>query len=201
MANNMNAFFGRARAEKLRLELIGKSKEERQDLIISNLKDALAEHGGTYSIDYCFTKNDGNRTSHFLIFTSKHPAGLKKMTEVMGRKSSGKTEGVPSFSFNPKEKDKENTPTLFQLYDSPIDKLAESLLSDFAGQSLTMKQVYYTHGLSDKENKYVLKNYQDALRKLEEQGKIITNPSVSERQKRDGIVTFGQNVLVTFPEK
>jgi len=200
MTNNMNAFFGKARAEKLREELVEKSIEDRQNLIISSLKEALAEHGGTYSIDYCFTKNDGNRTSHFLIFTSKHPAGLKKMTEVMGRKSSGKTEGVPSFSFNPKEKDKEKIQTLFDLYDSPIDKLADSLLNDFAGQNLTVKQIYYTHGLTGRENKYVLKNYQDALRKLEEEGKIITKPSANERRKIDRVVTFGQNVLVAFPK-
>lgn len=201
MDNNMNSFFGRQRAEKLRMELIGKSKEERQDLIINNLKDALIEHGGTYSIDYCFTKNDGNRTSHFLIFTSKHPAGFKKMIEVMGRKSSGRTQGVPTFSFNPKDKDKEKIQTLFDLHDSPIDKLSDSLLDKFAGQNLTMKEVYYAHGLRDNEIKYLLENYKDALRKLEEQKKIIAKPPVNERQKREGKVTFGPNVVISFPKK
>lgn len=199
MTANMNAFFGKQRAGKLREELKGKTISERQDLIISNLKDALVQHGGTYSIEYCFKKDDGNRTSHFLIFTTKHPSGFKKMAEIMGRYSSGKTEGVPSFSFDPQEKYKEIAPTLFSLHDSPIDKLAESLRQDFAGQTLTMQEVYYRHGLDNRE-KYILVNYRDALRKLEGQGKIRTNPTAEKRQIRDGIVTFGATVQITFPE-
>src|SRR2546423_1516368 len=127
---NMNTFFGKDRADRLRLNLKGKRPSERQVIIISELKDALNELGGKYTIEYYFKDSSGEKTSHFLIFASKNVKGYDIMKDIMGRESSNIDQGVPSFGFSPLDKDKaldkERAPTLFDLT-SPIEDLAEML--------------------------------------------------------------------------
>jgi hypothetical protein len=59
---------------------------------------------------------------------------------------------------------------------------------------MTMLEIYEQHNLG---KRYVKKNYKEALIKLEQQGKIIVNPTASERAKN----TFGDKVIVSFPPK
>ncbi len=195
LAESINVFFGEARAKKLRTKLNSKSPKEREHLIIVGLKEYLAELGGTYSIEYFFKDEKGKKTSHFLIFVSKHPLGYKIMKEVMARESSNVKDGVANFGYIPKHKIQPNF--LDNLY-SEIDSLAESLLVTFSGQVLSAKEIFHKHNIG---TNYIYANYQEALRKLEEEERITTNPSANERRKINELVTFGENVIVTFPEK
>lgn len=196
LTENMDSLFGEARADFLRKAIDGKTPIERESLIINSLKEALIEHGGTYNIEYFFKDDSGKKTSHFLVFASKNKLGYDKMKDIMARESSKKHQGVSSFGFNPKDKEKE--PNLLDLMYSPIDELAEELTKLFAEKKLSVKEIYYSHHI---DTKYIPKNYRDALRKLEEQGKIIVEPPANKRRKIEGVVTFGENVFVTFPKK
>jgi three-Cys-motif partner protein len=192
--NNMNEFFGKERAERLRAVLPGKKPEERQSLIITEMKAALAELGGKYNIEYYFKDESGKKTSHFLIFASKNPLGYDKMKEVMASESTSADQGVASFGFNPV--DDEKSGKLFDLF-TPIDDLAGMLQADFAGRTLTVKDIYQEHSVG---RGFTFKNYQDALKKLERDGNIITDPP-AERRLRSGKLTLGKNVRVTFLPK
>lgn len=194
LTENMDSLFGKSRTDFLRQTLIGKNPAERESLIVNSLKEALIELGGTYNIEYFFKDDSGKKTSHFLVFASKSKLGYDKMKDVMARESSTKHQGVSSFGFNPKDKDRE--PSLLDLMYFPIDDLAEELIKLFAGKTLTVKEIYYSHHIG---TEFVLKNYQDALRKLEQQGKITANPNSNNRRKVQGVVTFGENVVVSFP--
>lgn len=194
LTENMDSLFGKSRADLLRKTLFGKTPIEREGLIINSLKEALVELGGTYNIEYFFKDDSGKKTSHFLVFASKSRLGYDKMKDVMARESSSKHEGVSNFGFNPK--DKEKPPSLLDLMYSPIDNLAEELMKLFTGRTMSVKEIYYSHHIG---TGFILKNYQDALRKLEEQKQIVTQPPAEKRTKRDGIVTFSENVMVTFP--
>ena len=68
------------------------------------------------------------------------------------------------------------------------------LLDEFAGQTMTMQEIYIQHNIG---RSFIDKNYKDALKNLESQGKITTEPPVNERRKN----TFGDSVKVTFPPK
>jgi hypothetical protein len=70
------------------------------------------------------------------------------------------------------------------------------LLKDFAGRSLSLQTIYEEHCVG---KPYILKNYRDALRKLEHKGKIRTEPPAEHRRKVRGEVTFSEKVKVTFP--
>ncbi|MEO7658426.1 MAG: three-Cys-motif partner protein TcmP [Pyrinomonadaceae bacterium] len=199
MTHNMNKFFGEANAKRLRSEILQKSPEQREKLIIQSVKDALKELGGTYSIEYFFKDANGSKTSHFLIFVSKNILGYDIMKSIMAKESSFKIEGVASFGFNPNDERnralKESAPTLFEMFESPISTLSQKLIEKFCGQTLTLTEIYQNHHLG---TEYILKNYQDALRHLEEQGRINVEPAADKRRKINGIVTFGESVLVTF---
>jgi hypothetical protein len=111
----------------------------------------------------------------------------------MARQSSAADQGVPSFTYSPADR---RFPLLFELT-RPLDDLETMLLKDFAGRSLSLQAIYEEHSVG---KPYILKNYQDALRKLEHAGKIRTEPPAEHRRpKSGGEVTFGEKVTVTFP--
>jgi three-Cys-motif partner protein len=98
---HMDALFGEERAAELRPQLDALNAEERELAIVEAICDALYEMGGRYVLPFRFKRPDGRRTSHHLIFASKHPLGYKIMKGVMASESSGSEQGVPSFEYNP----------------------------------------------------------------------------------------------------
>jgi three-Cys-motif partner protein len=188
----MNSFFGEERADALREELKPMQPEERESTIVKSICQALKDVGGSHVQDFCFKKSSGSRTSHYLIFISKNKRGHSIMKDIMAKKSSIFTQGVPSFEYNP-------APIQLSLFDmGQLDALESMLLDEFAGQTLTMEEIYNQHHVG---KRYISKNYKEALRKLEEQGKIIVHPPARERRKYKGEITFGEEVRVTFPPK
>lgn len=67
---------------------------------------------------------------------------------------------------------------------------------DFAGRSLTTKQIYDEHNIG---KPFIFKNYQNILKKLEADGKMKTEPPADKRRRIRGEVTFAESVKVTFP--
>ena len=192
VVEHMNALFGKKRAENLRDRLDGMEPFEREMTIVNELTLALKELGGEYVLPFCFKNERGVRTSHHLIFVSKHIRGYEIIKEIMAEYSSKKDQGVPSFEYNHAD---ERCPVLFELT-RPLDELTRMLLADFAGRTMRMKEVYEQHHVG---RPYIKKNYKDALSRLEGEGKIVANPPENKRRKRDGKVTFSDNVRVTFP--
>jgi len=191
---HMNSLFGKERADMLREELELKRPHERELIILEALSQALKERGGEYVLPFCFKDDRGTRTSHHLIFVSKHVLGYSIMKNIMANASSSTEQGVPSFKYN---RATEEQPLLFEL-SRPFDELEDMLLDKFAGRTMTMIEVYNQHHIG---TRYIDKNYKDALRKLEQQGKIIASPPASKRSKRQGKITFADSVKVTFPPK
>ncbi|MEQ9622211.1 three-Cys-motif partner protein TcmP [Coleofasciculus chthonoplastes] len=186
--NHINALFGEERASELREKLQLLNPANKEIAIVEEICEALKEMGGEYVLPFRFRHENGNRTSHHLIFVSKHVRGYEIMKEIMAKESSTTEQGVPSFEYNPATKFQ---PLLFEL-SRPLDELTDMLLDEFAGQTMTMIEVYQRHHIG---KRYIKKNYKDALLKLEVQGKIRAEPS--KRKKN----TFADKVNVTFPPK
>jgi three-Cys-motif partner protein len=184
--NHINALFGEERASELREKLQLLKPANKEIAIVEEICEALKEMGGEYVLPFCFRHENGNRTSHHLIFVSKHVRGYEIMKEIMAKESSTTEQGVPSFEYNPATKFQ---PLLFEL-SRPLDELTDMLLDEFAGQTMTMIKVYQRHHIG---KRYIKKNYKDALLKLEAKGKITAEPS--KRRKN----TFADTVRVTFP--
>jgi three-Cys-motif partner protein len=190
---HMNSLFGQERVNILQAELKSMSTKQRESTIVNAICKALKEVGGSHVQDFCFKNATGNRTSHYLIFVSKSSRGHSIIKDIMARKSSIFDQGVPSFEYNP-------APAIqLSLFDiKPPNELENMLLDEFAGKTLTMLEVYEQHHLG---KQYIGKNYKEALRKLEKQGKIIVDPPASQRRKYKGEITFGEQVKITFPPK
>lgn len=196
---HMDALFGEARANALRSRLSFLTGEERELAIVEEICQALRETGQTgsvkrYVLPFCFRNNTGSRTSHHLIFVSKDFKGYEIMKEVMAGESSTVSQGVSSFQYCPAD---ERQPLLFEMA-RPLDDLADLLLTEFAGKRLTMQDVYRQHSV---DKPYTARNYKAVLRQMEANGSITADPPAAKRRVVKGEVSFGDNVMVTFPRR
>jgi three-Cys-motif partner protein len=187
---HMDVLFGQTRAESLRAKLVPLSPSEREITIVEELTQALKDLGARYVLPFCFKNEGGKRTSHYLIFATKHPRGYGIMKEIMAKYSSEEHQGVPSFEYCPASA---IHPLLFEL-SRPLADLEGMLLSEFAGRSLTIKEVFDHHNVG---RPYIRRNYSDILLSLEAREIIQTLPSSEERRKG----TFADHVRITFPTK
>lgn len=190
--DHMQALFGEERAMALRDKINRKNALERELLIVEELCQALKAYGSRYVLPFRFKNDKGERTSHHLIFVSKHLRGYEIMKEIMAHESTNDTQGVPSFEYNPADFLPRQT-LLFQLY-CPLDDLKEDLLDAFRGQSLTMQEIYEKHNV---DKPYITKNYKDVLRKLYKDGSVKAI-SPNGKPPREG--TFGDKIIVAFPK-
>jgi three-Cys-motif partner protein len=182
---HMEALFGEDRAQKLRIALNGKSPDDREALILEELSQAIRDLGGTYVLPFRFKR--GKRTSHSIVFVSKHFRGYEIMKDIMARESSTEDQGVASFTYSPADA---SMPLLFSLT-QPFDTLKQTLPKDFAGETLTMRKIYEDHSV---DTPYLPRNYKQALRELEIEGKLTADPPLSKRKG----TSFADHVLVTF---
>ncbi len=193
--DHINALFGKERADNLREQLVEMTPSEREQAIVHEICKALKEMGGEFVLPFGFKNSDGRRTSHHLIFVSKHVKGYEIMKEIMARHSSTIEQGVASFDFNPVAN--RQFPLLFNL-SRPLDDLAKLIMETFAGKTLTMKEIYNQHHV---DTPYISSNYKDALNRLEDKNLIICDPPANSRRVQKGKRTFADTVQVTFPAK
>lgn len=181
---HMDALFGSERANKLRETLPGMDPLRREATIIENLVEALG--GGRYVLPFCFKNEKGTRTKHHLILVTKHFKGYEVMKSIMAKSSSTTAQGVPSFTFCPAHSREQ--PLLFEL-NRPLDELGPMLLEEFAGKTLTMKEIYERHSVG---RPFISSNYKKTLRLLEDGGLV----RVAGRRSKQG---FADYLKVSFP--
>ncbi len=190
---HMKALFGEERLKELLIPMSSSlSQKQKEKLIMKEMEQALKEMGGKYVLPFCFKSLSANRTSHYIIFVTKHVRGYEIMKEIMAKESSYAEQGVPSFEYNPNHEQ-------LSLFNSsfPLETLKEQLLKQFAGCTMSRKEVYEQHHIG---TPYIKENYRSALLQLEKEGKIIIHPAAIQRRKIKGEVTLSETkVKITFP--
>lgn len=78
--------------------------------------------------------------------------------------------------------------------------IGDSLLVRFAGCRLEVGELYRKHTGGYHSSAYK-STFKDVLRRLEAEGKIVTEPPANKRRKRWGKVTFADTVEVMFPPR
>ena len=179
---HMNALFGEENLAKLRAQL-NVSQVDREGVIIAHLKQAMIDAGAKYAQIFRFRNAENTRTTHHLVFVTKHPTPYEVMKEIMAAHCSHFDQGVPSYEYAP------SMETAGKLFEDELDRLEDALVVEFAGQTLSMIDVYHKHNL---DKPYIKKNYKDGLANLLGARRITT-----DRAPRTG--TFGDGILVTFP--
>jgi three-Cys-motif partner protein len=190
VARHIEAIFGPAWFSELRDEVPGLRPVRRQRAVLRALKKGLRELGSDYVRPFRFLTPNG-RTSHYLIFVTKGFKGVEIMRDVMAGMSSSQVDGVASFTYDPRPRDEaqlEISPV------SPLDELKEKIVQQLPGRTVTVRQLFERHS---GDGPYTLKNYQEALRRLEAGGAArITRPS--GRQLYAGKATMPENARVTI---
>ncbi len=189
---HMDLLFGEEHAEALRQRLEGLSPDDRESEIVEALSQALSKADGErYVLPFRFLDERGTRTSHYLIFVTKHRLGYEIMKGVMAKRGAQWEDGVPRFEYAPA---KPQQLILFG-FASPLDQLAGMLKEKYAGQALTLKQIYEEHSVG---TPFILPNYKKVLSYMWETGEIKAN-RVGGKPIPPG--KFPDDVMVTFPPK
>ena len=84
VAPHMDNLFGKARADALRIRLPGMKPDLREALVLEELANEIKRLGGTHVLPFTFKNTRGTRTSHKLIFVSKHFLGYSDHEEHHG---------------------------------------------------------------------------------------------------------------------
>lgn len=191
--SHMVSLFGEERLDNLRCKLLkGQSPEERERIVVQELRHALTQSGSKYVLPFCFKRENGERTSHHLFFLSKSFLAYDRMKEIMATESSDTTDGVASFEHNPRDMYYKQL-TLFDEASSPLDDLENSLVKQYAGQTISFEVLYEKHSVN---TPYIKRNYRDVLHKMLEKGLIsAVNPKTNKPPYKR---TFPSKTRITF---
>lgn len=184
--------FGRARLDVLRtgFRTIPCDKEA---LVLNALKEVARESGAPYFQAFPFWIRHTGSSKHHLIYLGKHERGLGIMKDIMSKSSSSDESGVPVIGFA----EGAWTPSLFE--SDPIDDLVRELLQTFDQTRLKVGEIFTRHHPSN--SRFLLKHYQEAIRRMEADEQVRCEPPESERPKRNGRVTMSETVTVSFQRK
>jgi three-Cys-motif partner protein len=95
--SHMRAIFGAQWLQEVRTRVAEAPPEHRERVIVSALKGGLRELGAQHVVTFRFRRRRDGRTSHYLIFVTKHELGCNVMRDVMaGMSSHHDADGVPS---------------------------------------------------------------------------------------------------------
>jgi three-Cys-motif partner protein len=186
----MEELFGRARLRSMR-QAFAAGNCDKEALILNVLKETMRESGATHFQPFPFRLREGNSPKQHLIYLGQHEKGRAIMKDIMGSSSSAHHSGVPLMGFS-------EAPTQHLLFEpDPIPDLQAELLVAFAGRSVTVAQVFSEHHPTNE--RFLLRNYQEALRRLECSSAVSATPPSQDRPKRNGIVSMAENVTIIFP--
>ena len=193
----MQDLFGTERLAALRSRLNGKTSAAREKDIMEGIKQALTDVGGQYVLPFRFESPDQARTSHYVIFVTKHPRGRNIMADIMAKVSSG------SGPFRPLQLARERPSQQLSLFntsndDAMLAELKEGLLRIFAGRTMTVGAICDS---VSSEPPIVSSTIVAALIELEAERKVTVDAPADERPRHHGRVTLGKDRKVTFPPR
>lgn len=167
---HLNSLFGAARTTQLKNELSDLTPEQREPVVLEALIETLRENKGNFVLPFKFYSTEKLRTSHFIIFVTKHPTACKIMKQIMYTNSAKDSDGVATFSFE----DSHNFGVGFEqlsMFNRPIQSLQDDLLKKHKGKKVLVGDLCEEISF-DFSSHFVQKNVKDVLKVLEESGKI-----------------------------
>ena len=190
---HMVSLFGEERLEFVQNECNkATSPIEREAIVVQELCVALKQSGSTFVLPFRFKNDDGNRTSHHLVFLSKHFRGYEIMKDIMYAESSSNTGGVASFEYNPRDMHYKQG-SFFDLLSRPLDDLRDILLHEYGGKTISFTELYEKHSV---DTPFVKRNYKDALIDLLERDLISAKNPITGKPPRKG--SFSDKMEITF---
>lgn len=191
-------FGGEAAADDLRKKAQNKNSKLREEIVVEGFISGLRKRRYKHVLPYVFEREGKDRTSHYIMFISKHELGFSIMKQIMYAQSEEKIQGVARFG---KVNSVGKQTPLLAFINTPLDDLCDALCKEFAGETITRKALCANYERKHPSNPFVEKNFRDALLKLEDEGRIECQKPRDKRRFIKGKPTFGPDVLVTFPSE
>lgn len=189
---HIEALFGIDGAADLIKKTKGASSSARELIIVEELCQALKGNDKRFVLPFRFRDKQGNRTSHHLIFVSKHFRGYEIMKDIMAKESTNDEESIPKFEYNPA--DKHLQLTLINQLCKPLEDLKEELLRDYRGRVIRLEDLYEEHSV---DKPYVLSNYKKVMIELYNDNVI---KAVNKNGKQPKKNTFSEKNTIYFPK-
>ncbi len=167
----LDSIFGVTKVSALKEELRGLTAEEREPVVLNALVEALKNNNANYVLPFKFYRTDMVRTSHFIIFVSKHKRGCSIMKQIMYANSAKDVDGVANFELHDSRNFKGKYEQL-SLFDRPLDSLCAEIYTNYKGKSVRVKEICEIYD-TDFSNYFVSRNVKDAFIRLEEAGKLF----------------------------
>lgn len=192
---HLKNLFGQARTNELKKELAHRPPQQREPLVLNALIEALCENKSNYVLPFKFYGTEQLRTSHFIIFVTKHPVACKIMKQIMYSNSAKDPDGVATFSFQ----DSRNFGTEFEqlsMFDRPLQYLKDDILKKYSGKTALVSDICNAVDC-DFSSHFVSKNAKDVLRQLELAGEISVIDGRTQKL-RNGKLTMPDKALIYF---
>jgi hypothetical protein len=149
--------------------------------------------GAHYFRPFPFRVSDVHSSRQHLIYLGKHSKGLEVMKDIMATRSTMHHGGVPIMGYT------DGSIQYGLFVPDPIPELQEQLLRIFEGRTLTLGEIFEEHHVTSEC--FILRNYQEALKRLEASSLVQTSPIAAERPKRNGGLTMSESVKISFPPR
>lgn len=190
VVGTLDRVFGAGVLQQLRRSF-EQERRNREEIVLDALSRVMRRAGTKHFLSFPFRIHEKNSSRHHLIYLGKHERGLGLMKDIMDKASSRHADGVPVMGYS----DVPSNPSLFE--NNLIPGLQCELLAEFGGRRLSVGQIYSVH--HPKSSQFVLRNYQEALRRLESEQKVSAFPGADKRLVRNGKVTMSESVVIDFP--
>ena len=189
---HMNALFSSEVVDSLKSTPEPLCPADRETAVVEALRQALHGDGKRrFVLPLRFLSADGSRTSHHLIFVTKHFKGYEIMKEIMAKASSDKEEGIASFEYSPAR-----TQDMFLFgFTRPKERLAEELLERYAGRSISVGALYDDHNVG---TPFILPNYKDVIKGLVERESVTAQRPGGKPIRKN---SMPEDVVITFPAR
>lgn len=192
---HLKSLFGDTRTAELKKRLAHQPPEQREPIVLNALIEALRENKSNYVLPFKFYSTEMLRTSHFIIFVTKHPVACKIMKQIMYSNSAKDSDDVATFSFE----DSRNFGVGFEqltIFDRPIQSLRGDILRKYAGKAISVGSICNEIDC-DFSSHFVSKNVKDVLKQLELEGKISVVGGRKQKY-RSGKLNMPDGAVIQF---
>ena len=190
----LSNIFGAERMIKLNDILQDLPPSQRESIVLNALSDSLCEIGAINPLAFKFYSQEKQRTSHFIVFVSKHPLATRIMKQTMYSVSAKDADGVALFEYHDQKNFGIEYPQK-SLFDSPFQGLITELKRKNSGQKIVVEQLCAFYECNYK-SPFVKQNVKAALLQLEEDGLLTVEGR--KKQTSKGKKTLPDAAIVVF---
>jgi three-Cys-motif partner protein len=193
LGHYVDSFFGHDAAERLRRLVDGLDPGLRERLVMDVVQDLVQSAGALVPLTFRICSADCDRTSHYLVFATKHFKGYSTMREVMAKECVFLGQDVPLYEYDPKPEEDDSQLRLWEdPKPDPFEPLRSGLLERFGGRTYTVERIFELHSIG---TPFIMRHYKAVLRSFEAQGLVSIDPPADQRPKN----TLRDTAVVTFP--